>query len=78
LGAGDERSVSLDRLESRMFSTVSAFLDDHGVSTGEFRRQAEQFVTKVFINGDHNQVNTGTMQGGQTQATPANDATEKG
>ncbi|MEV6165934.1 hypothetical protein AB0L71_29275 [Streptomyces sp. NPDC052052] len=70
------RHISI--LQSRMFSTVSAFLDDHGVFTGDFRRQAEQFVTKVFINGDHNQVNTGTVQGNQTQANPADDATAKG
>ncbi|MCQ4210405.1 hypothetical protein [Streptomyces longispororuber] len=70
------RHISI--LQSRMFSTVSAFLDDHGVSTGEFRRQAEQFVTKVFINGDHNQVNTGTVHGDQTQAKPADDTTAKG
>ncbi|MEU6403047.1 hypothetical protein [Streptomyces sp. NPDC046985] len=70
------RHISI--LQSRMFSTVSAFLDDHGVFTGDFRRQAEQFVTKVFINGDHNQVNTGTVQGSQTQANPTDDATAKG
>lgn len=70
------RHISI--LQSRMFSTVSAFLYDHGASTGEFRRQAEQFVTKVFISGDHNQVNTGTMQGGQTQTAPISEATEKG
>ncbi|MCX5091839.1 hypothetical protein OOK36_23750 [Streptomyces sp. NBC_00365] len=70
------RHISI--LQSRMFNTVSAFLDDHGVFTGEFRRQAEQFVTKVFINGDHNQVNTGTVQGNQTQTSPTDDATAKG
>ncbi|WP_432168613.1 hypothetical protein [Streptomyces sp. bgisy031] len=69
------RHISI--LQSRMFSTVSAFLDDHGVSTGEFRRQAAQFVTKVFINGDH-KVNTGTVHGDQTQAKPAGSATAKG
>ncbi|MFE1955019.1 hypothetical protein ACFW9D_31630 [Streptomyces sp. NPDC059524] len=70
------RHISI--LQSRMFSTVSAFLDDHGASTGEFRRQAEQFVTKVFINGDNNQVNTGNVHGNQTQAKPADDMTAKG
>ncbi|MEU0740730.1 hypothetical protein [Streptomyces sp. NPDC006134] len=71
-----QRHVSI--LQSRMFSTVSAFLDDHGVFTGEFRRQAADFVTQVFITGDHNQVNTGTVHGGQTQTAPTNDATAKG
>jgi hypothetical protein len=58
------RHISI--LQSRMFSTVSAFLDDHGVATGEFRRQADQ-VTQFFISGDHAQVNTGTVQGDQSQ-----------
>jgi hypothetical protein len=70
------RHISI--LQSRMFSTVSAFLDDHDVFTGEFRRQAEQFVTKVFINGDHNQVNTGTVHGNQMQTNPTDGATAKG
>lgn len=70
------RHISI--LQSRMFSAVSAFLEDHGAFTGEFRRQAEQFVTQVFINGDQNQVNTGTMQGSQTQTNPTNDAKAKG
>ncbi|MEU9773486.1 hypothetical protein [Streptomyces sp. NPDC047968] len=50
-------------LQSRMFSAVGAFLDDHGVYTGDFRRQAQEVVTKIFINGDHNQVNTGRIGG---------------
>ncbi|MGA5508526.1 hypothetical protein [Streptomyces umbrinus] len=59
------RHISI--LQSRMFSTVTAFLDDHGVFTGDFRRQAEQVVTQFFISGDHNQVNTGTVHGDQAQ-----------
>ncbi|MDG4856735.1 hypothetical protein P8605_00895 [Streptomyces sp. T-3] len=70
------RHISI--LQSRMFSTVSAFLDDHGVFTGDFRRQANDFVTKIFINGDHNQVNTGNMQGGQNQTTQADGAKAEG
>ncbi|WP_258023869.1 hypothetical protein [Streptomyces bambusae] len=70
------RHISI--LQSRMFSTVSAFLDDHGVYTGDFRRQAQEVVAKIFINGDHNQVNTGTMHGGQTQTTQNDSAPTKG
>ncbi|MFH8616828.1 hypothetical protein ACH4E8_17335 [Streptomyces sp. NPDC017979] len=70
------RHISI--LQSRMFSTVSAFLDDHGVYTGDFRRQAQEVVTKIFINGDHNQVNTGTMHGGQTQSSESDNAQPKG
>ncbi|MEU8618587.1 hypothetical protein [Streptomyces sp. NPDC048623] len=70
------RHVSI--LQSRMFSTVGAFLDDHGVDTGDFRRQAQEVVTKIFINGDHNQVNTGTMHGGQEQSVENSNAQPKG
>ncbi|WP_308380054.1 hypothetical protein [Streptomyces sp. ISL-43] len=70
------RHISI--LQSRMFSTVSAFLDDHGVYTGDFRRQAADVVTKIFINGDHNQVNTGTMQGGQAQGAETDNTQPKG
>ncbi|MEU7031660.1 hypothetical protein AB0A60_33800 [Streptomyces sp. NPDC046275] len=70
------RHISI--LQSRMFSTVSAFLDDHGVFTGDFKRQAQEVVTKIFINGDHNQVNTGNMQGGQTQNAETDSAQPKG
>ncbi|MFD4316891.1 hypothetical protein [Streptomyces sp. NPDC058548] len=70
------RHISI--LQSRMFSTVSAFLDDHGVYTGEFRRQAQEVVTQFFISGDHNQVNTGTVHGDQTQSTKTDSAQPKG
>ncbi|MET8696524.1 hypothetical protein ABZV65_28755 [Streptomyces bauhiniae] len=70
------RHISI--LQSRMFSTVSAFLTDHGVATGEFKRQAAEFVTKVFISGDNNQVNTGTVHGGQTQSGVSDGAPAKG
>lgn len=70
------RHISI--LQSRMFSTVGAFLDDHGVYTGDFRRQAQEVVTKIFINGDHNQVNTGPMHGGQTQNAGSDNAQPKG
>ncbi|SNX88506.1 hypothetical protein SAMN06272735_8958 [Streptomyces sp. TLI_55] len=69
------RHISI--LQSRMFSTVSAFLDDHGVATSEFRRQADQ-VTQFFISGDHAQVNTGTVQGDQTQTNQTDGAKAKG
>ncbi|MFB7338608.1 hypothetical protein ACFCZ6_00945 [Streptomyces hydrogenans] len=70
------RHVSI--LQSRMFSTVSAFLDDHGVDTGDFRRQAQEVVTQFFISGDHNQVNTGNVQGDVTQNTKPESAQPKG
>lgn len=70
------RHVSI--LQSRMFSTVSAFLDDHGVYTGDFKRQAQEVVTQFFISGDHNQVNTGTVHGDQTQSTKTDSAQPKG
>ncbi|MGW5659852.1 hypothetical protein ACWEWG_07070 [Streptomyces sp. NPDC003758] len=70
------RHISI--LQSRMFSTVTAFLDDHGVFTGDFRRQAEQVVTQFFISGDHNQVNTGTVHGNQTQTNQTDGAKTKG
>ncbi|WP_432089610.1 hypothetical protein [Streptomyces sp. bgisy095] len=70
------RHISI--LQSRMFSAVGAFLDDHGVDTGDFRRQAQEVVTKIFINGDHNQVNTGTMHGGQEQGAENSNAQPKG
>lgn len=69
------RHISI--LQSRMFSTVSAFLDDHGVATGEFRRQADQ-VTQFFISGDHAQVNTGTVHGDQSQTHHSDGAKAKG
>lgn len=59
-----QRYVSI--LQSRMFSTVSAFLADHGLATGEFQRQAIA-ITQNFISGDNNQVNTGNMGGGMQQ-----------
>ncbi|WP_405686561.1 hypothetical protein [Streptomyces sp. NBC_00057] len=72
-----QRYVSI--LQSRMFSTVSAFLADHGLATGEFKRQAIA-ITQNFISGDNNQVNTGNMGGGMQQGPmpggPAN-RTEK-
>ncbi len=72
-----QRYVSI--LQSRMFSTVSAFLADHGLATGEFKRQAIA-ITQNFISGDNNQVNTGNMGGGMQQGSapggPAN-RTEK-
>ncbi|MEU9486922.1 hypothetical protein AB0D83_25165 [Streptomyces decoyicus] len=72
-----QRYVSI--LQSRMFSTVSAFLADHGLATGEFKRQAIA-ITQNFISGDNNQVNTGNMAGGMQQGHvpggPAN-TTEK-
>ncbi|MFE6664377.1 hypothetical protein ACFVFH_12585 [Streptomyces sp. NPDC057697] len=70
------RHISI--LQSRMFTTVGAFLDDHGVYTGDFRRQAQEVVTKIFINGDHNQVNTGNMHGGQTKNAEGDNAQPKG
>ncbi|MFF3519898.1 MULTISPECIES: hypothetical protein [Streptomyces] len=64
-----QRYVSI--LQSRMFSTVSAFLADHGLATGEFKRQAIE-ITQNFISGDNNQVNTGNMAGGMQQGnTPS-------
>ncbi|MEU0184152.1 hypothetical protein ABZ312_23620 [Streptomyces sp. NPDC006207] len=59
-----QRYVSI--LQSRMFSTVSAFLADHGLATAEFRRQAVA-ITQNFITGDNNQVNTGTLGGNMHQ-----------
>ncbi|AWT47965.1 hypothetical protein DMT42_35950 [Streptomyces actuosus] len=70
------RHISI--LQSRMFSAVSAFLDDHGMFTGDFRRQAQDIVTQIFINGDHNQVNTGTVNGSQTQSNPSDGTAAKG
>ncbi|MFJ4414292.1 hypothetical protein [Streptomyces sp. NPDC088925] len=72
-----QRYVSI--VQSRMFSTVSAFLADHGLATAEFTRQAIA-ITQNFISGDNNQVNTGNMGGGMQQGPlpggPAN-RTEK-
>lgn len=59
-----QRYVSI--LQARMFSTVSAFLADHGLATGEFKRQAIA-ITQNFISGDNNQVNTGILGGGMQQ-----------
>ncbi|WP_405944304.1 hypothetical protein [Streptomyces sp. NBC_00932] len=55
-----QRYVSI--LQTRMFSTVSAFLADHGLAIGEFQRQAIA-ITQNFISGDNNQVNTGNLGG---------------
>ncbi|MCX4512901.1 hypothetical protein OHA27_21845 [Streptomyces sp. NBC_01619] len=62
-----QRYVSI--LQSRMFNTVSAFLADHGLATGEFKRQAIA-ITQNFISGDNNQVNTGNIGGGMHQGHP--------
>jgi hypothetical protein len=64
-----ERHVSI--LQARMFSTVRAFLADHGLATGEFQRQAAAITQKFFINGDHNQVNTGNVGGGMHNQSTA-------
>ncbi|MFD7778840.1 hypothetical protein [Streptomyces sp. NPDC059753] len=58
----------ISTIQSRMFSTVLAFLDDHGAATGEFRRQVTE-ITQLVISGDNAQVNTGTVHGNQTQTT---------
>lgn len=60
------RHISI--LQSRMFSTVSAFLADHGLAVGEFQRQAAQ-INQWFVNGDNTQINTGSIGGNQTQQT---------
>ncbi|MFG2570526.1 hypothetical protein ACGFR6_34510 [Streptomyces sp. NPDC048567] len=59
-----QRYVSI--LQSRMFSTVIAFLADHGLATGELKRQVVA-ITQNFISGDNNQVNTGNVGGGMQQ-----------
>ena len=65
-------------LQSRLFSTVTAFLDDHDVFTGDFRRQAEQVVTQFVVSSDHNHVNTGTVHGNQAQNDQTDGAKAKG
>jgi hypothetical protein len=67
------RYVSI--LQSRMFSTVSAFLTDHGLATAEFARQVVEIHN--HINGDHNQVNTGNLTGGMHGNTPQQAAAGK-
>ncbi|MFI6407829.1 hypothetical protein [Streptomyces sp. NPDC050548] len=59
------RHISI--LQSRMFSTVTAFLSDHGLAVGEFQRQAAQITHQWFVDGDHNQINTGKIGGDQVQ-----------
>ena len=65
----------VDILQARMFSTVRAFLADHGLATGEFLRQVVQIQN--FINGDHNQVNTGNVNGGMHNSAPQQPAPTK-
>lgn len=67
------RHISI--LQSRMFSTVSAFLADHGLAVGEFKRQAAE-INQWFINGDNTQINTGNIGGNQTQQTQQPDGAQ--
>ncbi|MFD4947057.1 hypothetical protein ACFVYE_41415 [Streptomyces sp. NPDC058239] len=69
-----QRYVSI--LQSRMFSTVSAFLSDHGLAIGEFQRQAIA-ITQNFISGDNNQVNTGNLGGSMNQQGNAPGPTDR-
>ncbi|WP_328904889.1 PRA1 family protein [Streptomyces sp. NBC_00234] len=72
-----QRYVSI--LQTRMFSTVGAFLSDHGLAIGEFQRQAVA-ITQNFISGDNNQVNTGNLGGSMHQqgnSPGPTDGTEK-
>ncbi|SDK02155.1 hypothetical protein [Streptomyces indicus] len=57
------RHISI--LQSSMFASASSFLADQGVETGDFRKQASQFI---FVSGDNNQVNTGNLGGAMQQS----------